>query len=1224
MSSSTQTASADWSALLPDVQLEVRQGRTRSAAYTLNDVDFLIGSVPGCDLRVPPMEAPAVLCLFARHAGGVSLRKLAPTQSILVNGRSASHLDLADGDRVQLGTIDIRVHVAAALAPAVPSPNLANAERELQEKVLKFREQVVQLQNEKADFERVRQQSAKQRQPDTANRETQREELLLQLRKSESLLEERAAEIQHQKDELAKVRQEMADLRRQLYDHYQDRRDQLIAMKEDLEKAKLEFQERDKKLRLEEQDAADRRQRDEKRQDELDRRGAELTQQAIQFEDERRQHQQLQDDLAAQNADLVQREAAQSEIARDLASKLKQYDADVLRLNRLQNKLEEREIEQKQQTDELTRQREQLTLDRAEFEQQLLDLDEGRVKLTDETERLAAQKQEQDALGRQLAERGAALEGQQATLTVLRSRLERLREEIRGRELQLDEQRAQQDARDIELTRRHKETLQMQGAVESEQKQYAQEREQWVQRSAIMESAVRQLKLAQEQLALDAERIGRETQELEQRGQQAREADSILQGRLAQVAQTQERLELERQSVRERSVNLVQREQACEALQEQLRRRSEEIGLGQKEIADRREEHQSKVSALAEKQQQLDRRDQELKQQIEAWQRELEQKTEALQKQHAEVAGFSDKHQEQMNHLAIQRKSHAEERAQFHLEQQTAVETLAQARAEFEAMRREAQALIQQLPDAELRAGTAMDRLSNAREQLRNHLNEIHQYVRQCQDELEQLRGRLQADLGKLEIQEQSLRKNQDEHRLAMVAFRQQLIDWQGQIAELKRLLARDETRLERRQAQADERARAMDAQSQRLAEHAEELQEQERAVADRRLEMDSHLVDMREWYRRKLRELAGIPLVPDSLGETDAAILPLPEAPADSVPTGEDGEPGIVPTGRSILSIGGAVDQGDQKLGQVLGDLQLIETDTLTALLAEARRQRRSLRQVLLASGVITLYQLALIEAGNVQGLMLGPVRVIDRLRNAAHEAVYRVFDPRRGTEAVLRHLAEADMTDAVRPDEFRQRFTQAMLNDPHLGNTLEVLELLGRPAAMQEWLSGLTATDWPPLAAAPGVCYRLLTQAAQGLAVAHQAGVVHGHLSDTLLLLTGDGVLKICGLGEPPWLSGAVHDEEPTVRDDLRALGKIASGWCTPTGVRKGPKTKPLPEALVSVLYRLAADGDAGYQSATELLDDLQKAAGAIPANAEAWDRLLKYVRDHGSAEASLRQSA
>jgi hypothetical protein len=336
----------------------------------------------------------------------------------------------------------------------------------------------------------------------------------------------------------------------------------------------------------------------------------------------------------------------------------------------------------------------------------------------------------------------------------------------------------------------------------------------------------------------------------------------------------------------------------------------------------------------------------------------------------------------------------------------------------------------------------------------------------------------------------------------------------------------------------------------------------------------------------------------------------------------GADDDP-LIPTGRGILQLPGPVDAGDARLGETLSTLQLIDADALTALLAEARRQRRSLRQVLLASGAVTLYQLALIEAGNVGGLMLGPVRVIDRLRATPLETVYRVFDPRRGSEAVLRHLAEPPMHDAVRPDEFRQRFGQAVLSDPHLAATLEVLEINGRPAALQEWLSGLPATDWPPLAAAPGVCYRLLTQAARGLSAAHRAGLVHGHLSDALLLLTGEGVLKVCGVGEPPWLAGQTEDDTD-VRGDLRTLGGIVSGWCTPSGVRRGARAKPLPEALVSVLYRLSGEGEAGYAGAADLLEDLEKAAGDVPPNAEAWDRLLRYVREHGTADAALRRSA
>jgi predicted nucleic acid-binding Zn-ribbon protein len=654
--------------------------------------------------------------------------------------------------------------------------------------------------------------------------------------------------------------------------------------------------------------------------------------------------------------------------------------------------------------------------------------------------------------------------------------------------------------------------------------------------------------------------------------------------------------------VRERGVHLAEREDACAALQEQLHRRAQEIDGRHKEITDRLQDLQARLAEVEASKTALEQREQLLQEELEARRRELDAKAMEVEQSRAEVTGYEGRHQDLLTDVAVQRRTLAEERAQFHLDQQTAAARLADARNELDALRRDTLELVQQLADA--------------RSQLRDHLSEIHAYVRQCQDEMEQLRGKLQGDLDQLIGQEQNLRRSQDEHRLAVAAFKQQLIDWQGQITDLKRLLARDERHLEHKQARADERAKEIDQQSQKLAEHAEALQQQEVEVAERRDEIDRHLADMRQWYRHKLRELAGIPLMPDMV-QRDTALAAQPT-------NDETGEDGIVPIGRSILSITAGADPSDQKLGELLRDAQLVDADTLTALLAEARRQRRSLRQVLLASGVVTLYQLALIETGNVQGLMLGPVRVLDRLRHTAHETAYRVFDPRRGAEAVLRHLSEAGMTDAIKPDEFRQRFAQAMLNDPRVANTLEVFDVGGRPAVLQEWLTGLSASDWPPLAAAPGVCYRLLTQAAQGLAVAHRAGLVHGHLSDAMMMLTAEGVLKIRGFGEPPWLIAGSQDDEPSVKGDLRTLGKIVSGWCTAPSVRKGAKTKPLPEAMVSILYRLAADGDTGYRDAQELIADLQNAANAIPANAEAWDRLLKYAREHAGAEVMLRQSA
>jgi TolA-binding protein len=518
------------------------------------------------------------------------------------------------------------------------------------------------------------------------------------------------------------------------------------------------------------------------------------------------------------------------------------------------------------------------------------------------------------------------------------------------------------------------------------------------------------------------------------------------------------------------------------------------------------------------------------------------------------------------------------------------------------------------LPDLERQARDAVEYLGQGRDRLRDYLSELHAFARQGRDDLEALSKQVRAEGEEVRRQEQALHRVRDEHRLAVAAFRQQIIEWQGQLAEMRRTLAQGETHLERRQAEVDARAREVEATTLRLARQSEELDEQQRQVAERRHEMERHLADMREWYRRKLRELAGNaePVAP-TIEDTP------PPAPADG---------NVAPAGasRDILSLTGEVDPGDRQLGELLRGLELVDADTLTALLVEARRQRRSLRQVLLSSNYLTLYQLALIEAGNVDALVLGPTRVVDRLRSTPRETVYRVFDPRVGHEALLRHLSEADARDAVRPDEFRQRFAAAAsIRHPHLAATLEVLELAGRPAVLQEWLTGLASADWPALAAVPGVWFRLLNQAALGLHTAHQAGLVHGHLSAGRIVLTGDGILKACGLGEPPWLLEPEPGEEAYGDDaasDLTALGRIAAGWARVRGKGKG---KPLPEALQAVLQRLVTEDPAErFPDAAALLEALDRAGTDVPANAEAWDRLLRHVRDHAAPEVAQRQSA
>ena len=70
---------------------------------------------------------------------------------------------------------------------------------------------------------------------------------------------------------------------------------------------------------------------------------------------------------------------------------------------------------------------------------------------------------------------------------------------------------------------------------------------------------------------------------------------------------------------------------------------------------------------------------------------------------------------------------------------------------------------------------------------------------------------------------------------------------------------------------------------------------------------------------------------------------------------------------------------------------------------------------------------------------------------------------------------------------------------------------------------------------------------------------------------------------------------------------------------------RAKALAEALEAILQRLGAEApELRYPSAAALLDDLDRVSGDVPANPEAWERLLRYVRENAQEERRLRQSA
>ena len=159
----------------------------------------------------------------------------------------------------------------------------------------------------------------------------------------------------------------------------------------------------------------------------------------------------------------------------------------------------------------------------------------------------------------------------------------------------------------------------------------------------------------------------------------------------------------------------------------------------------------------------------------------------------------------------------------------------------------------------------------------------------------------------------------------------------------------------------------------------------------------------------------------------------------------------------------------------------------------------------------------------------------------------------------------------------------------------------------------------------------------AAAGIDAAHRHGLVHGRLTSDSFVLASDGVLKVTGFGEPPWLTvGPTIGVEPTPATDLRAFGQVAFGWSQLATRRKlAGKTRVFPEALLAIIRRLEADPEppmadtvaAGkpYESAAELVADLDRVARETAFSDDAWDKLLRHVEENApDAPAGLRRSA
>ena len=571
-------------------------------------------------------------------------------------------------------------------------------------------------------------------------------------------------------------------------------------------------------------------------------------------------------------------------------------------------------------------------------------------------------------------------------------------------------------------------------------------------------------------------------------------------------------------------------------MQEILRKRIEDIQLKESALNEKDTLLSNQIISLQTRNEEMENEHSKLVMQLTSARDDFEKSKQELLKKTTDIDSVKFR-METENHGHELIKKEIFEALQRLEEEKTTLEEVQLANLEIEKVKfaqgidfkNEISSISENIPDLMAGAENCLSRLLGARDLLQEHLREFHDYAKIAREELELLLKESRDQQNRSQDSESKIIKAREEHRLSIASFKQQLIEWQHNLIEIKLALQTGESELERKQAKFETQAQILQQQTDNLSKKENNLREKEGEVLAQTKEVHRHLDDMRAWYRNKIKDLSGT--ISNSLasGYFDNAL--------SSPDLNQDNRPYSVPD---------PIEPLDNKLGNQLISLGLVESDTLIALMAEAKKTKKSLRQALLNGGYLTFYQLALIEAGNINGLMIDRFRVIDKLPSTSKEYIFQVFDPIRKTECLLRHLSESELSDPYHPDEFRQRFSAAInLHHENVASIYEVLEIQGRPAVLVELIQGINQSEWASVHQKPDVWLNLVLQTISGLASIHGAGLVYGPIHQSSLIITGNGFIKWTGVGCPTWLFSNESHEVNNFKNDVENLAGEILKW-------------------------------------------------------------------------------
>ncbi len=177
--------------------------------------------------------------------------------------------------------------------------------------------------------------------------------------------------------------------------------------------------------------------------------------------------------------------------------------------------------------------------------------------------------------------------------------------------------------------------------------------------------------------------------------------------------------------------------------------------------------------------------------------------------------------------------------------------------------------------------------------------------------------------------------------------------------------------------------------------------------------------------------------------------------------------------------------------------------------------------------------------------GLRLGVYEVQAPLGAGGMGVVYRALDTNLNRPVAIKFLSDELADPTARRRFQREAQTASSLNHPHIVTVHDAGEFEGRQYLVTEFVDGGTLRDWTRGAKRGWrQTIELLTGVADGLAAAHQAGILHRDIKPENILITKSGYAKLADFGLAKLHEGATSDDATRAVTETRTRPGIIVG--------------------------------------------------------------------------------